>query len=60
MDKNKAIICTVLLVIVWCGVVFVTCCWRDGIIFRYISSFLSGLWYGDITRRFYHWLRKNN
>lgn len=60
MSKNKAIVCTVLFTMVWFGVLFGIICWRDGVIYQYITSLLAGLWAGNIILRFYNWLRKDD
>lgn len=58
MSKNKAIICTVLFAIVLFGVLLVTPCLGDGIVYLYIIAILAGSKCGDMVNCFYKWIRK--
>ena len=60
MSKTKAILCTVLLVVVIFGALFALVLINEvGItIFHCISSWMFGVWMADRVMDFYKWLRK--
>ena len=61
MSRTKAIVCSVLLLIVIFGALFVLIS-IDEIgftIFHHITAWITGVWLGDKVEDFYKWLRKD-
>jgi hypothetical protein len=59
MSKKKAKVCTILLIIVVFGLLFLSCFLGfDGEpnLFNIITSFIAGSWLGEKVYMFYNWL----